>query len=55
MYRPFNSSECIIERNDLLDNCDFSIPYKKLDKIREYSNLWLENILKKNKKKDLFI
>ena len=47
MYRLFNSSECIIERNDLLDNCDFSIPYKKLDKIRKYSKLWLENILKK--------
>ena len=47
MYRLFNSSECINERDDLLDNCDFSLPYKKLDKIREYSFLWLENMLKK--------
>ena len=47
MYRLFNSSECINERDDLLDNCDFSIPYKKLDKIKKFSALWLENILKK--------
>ena len=47
IYRLFNSSECINERDYLLDNCDFSIPYKKLNKIKDYSLLWLKNNLKK--------
>ena len=47
IYRLFNTTECINQRDDLLDNCDFSIPYKKLQKIKEYSILWLTTILKK--------
>ena len=46
IHRLFNSSECINERDDLLDKCDFSIPYQKLNKIKKNSILWLKNILK---------
>ena len=47
IHRLFNSSECINERDYLLDNCDYSIPYKKLNKIKEYSIRWLKNNLNK--------
>ena len=46
MHRLFDSSEYINERYDLLDKCDFSLPYQKLNKIKEYSFLWLKKILK---------
>ena len=47
IHRLFNSSECINERYYLLEHCDYSIPYKKLNKIKEYSKHWLEKNLKK--------
>ena len=44
--RLFDTEVCITNNSYLLDRCEYDIPYKRLEKIKEKSYLWLENALK---------
>ncbi len=48
-YRLFGSAECINERYELFDGCDYEVPYQKLNRIKEDSYNWLKNVLEKKK------
>lgn len=46
-YRLFESPKCINEQLELYDKIDYEIPYQKLNKIKNFSYLWLKNALEK--------
>ena len=45
-YRLFKKKSCINDRYDLFDKLDYTIPYQKLNKIKDFSYNWLKNVLK---------
>ena len=46
IHRLFDTENCITDNSHLFDRCQYDIPYKKLEKIKEKSYHWLENALK---------
>ena len=46
IHRLFDSENCITDNFNLLDKCQYDVPYKKLKKIQEKSYHWLETALK---------
>ena len=46
IHRLFDEEDCITNNSYLFDRCEYDIPYKRLEKIKEKSYLWLENALK---------
>ena len=46
IHRLFDTEKCITHNSYLLDSCQYTIPYKKLEKIKEKSYHWLEKALK---------
>ena len=45
-YRLFENLSCINDRYELYENINYTIPYKKLNKIKKFSYDWLKNELK---------
>ena len=48
-YRLFDTPKCITENSNLLNSCDYTVPYQKLDVIRQNSYNWLKNSLEAKK------
>ena len=46
IHRLFDEEDCITNKSYLFDRCEFDMPYKRLEKIKEKSYIWLENALK---------